>query len=378
MSFRHRGNNAATSAGECSHHLMYGQDVGLPFMTQDCIDDDTLFLCFEEDWRLENPETLDCGRIPTTVDGNPMFRMKDGQPESDRFEFKKRGTDIAKDEESVVSDLVAFANKAARNRGGDVIWMTWQPGQDDKVHRVNSIRSGAMLIGLSKTGAINLSMALEMEKITPQHWDIGLLKFVKEYGKDWFSYITPPVGNYFEHISSCERSYATKPRPSCWSTRWVCPGTRKSEDPRHRDKYLCFPTEKGDPEWLCKVDLDVEYEDLIWKTCWRVPGVPKPWEEKTASDPELIAGSTKGGGKDSELIAGSSKGESKSNHHGKAGNVKGTSKSAKSTGKGAEQATSRTAMSQRRARRSLLRLQFRNWVEDVVEVMKQITSFVSI
>ena len=45
-------------------------------------------------------------------------------------------------------------------------------------------------------------------------------------------------------------------RKNDWKKAWTCRGTRKSQDPKGRDKYLGRLTRKGEPEWIaCVPDL---------------------------------------------------------------------------------------------------------------------------
>ena len=45
-------------------------------------------------------------------------------------------------------------------------------------------------------------------------------------------------------------------RENDWKKAWTCRGTRKSQDPKGRDKYLGRLTRKGEPEWIAKFDLE--------------------------------------------------------------------------------------------------------------------------
>ena len=84
-----------------------------------------------------------------------------------------------------------------------------------------------------------------------------------------YCYISPPMGNYSTHPSGCDPKFSDGAgRPSCWQESWCCPGTRSSQDPKNRDKWLCQLTSRGNPDWISKVDVEKDPESLNWKTFW--------------------------------------------------------------------------------------------------------------
>ena len=238
---------------------------------------DTLFLVFEEDWRLERDAPAPPSEDATESAGSHGFLLRGTRPEGRSHFVPTAGADkVSSDSQNVANDLVSFVTRAARSEHGDIVWMTWQPGQGDVKSGVTKIKSGAMLLAFSVKGADVASEAIRTNKITANHFDIELHRFVLEHGSKLFSYVFPPLGNYSSHVSGCEPEYRDTARPSCWDTKWVCPGTRRSQDTQKRDKYLAFPKKKGNPDWLSLIDLDKEYDDLAWKSFWDVPDSVRP------------------------------------------------------------------------------------------------------
>jgi hypothetical protein len=279
----------------CARLCVWSQDVGLPFMLDHRLDPDTLFLIFEEDWRLEPEEMLDAVAGPERQPSrDPGFQMIGRRAQGSNYGIPKAGCDAGvQDSDTIVSDMVAYCNKASR-LGIEIFWMTWQPGQGKNVKRSQSIRSGSMLLAFSQAGAAKVSRAIEEGKIVAGHWDLVLLDFVKEYAKETFAYLVPPMGNYSSHVSGCSDDWTQEIRPSRWGTSWCCPGTRKEDDPQLRDKWLAFPTDKGPPQWIAKIDLDQEFQGLVWTTYWDLPSIQRPdlRQQKRSEDAEEFTPST--------------------------------------------------------------------------------------
>ena len=63
-------------------------------------------------------------------------------------------------------------------------------------------------------------------------------------------------------------------RQSCWGESWCCPGTRKDQDPKSRDKWLAAATQKGGPDWNVKLEDPADDPDLVWKTFEAPTGEP--------------------------------------------------------------------------------------------------------
>ena len=106
------------------------------------------------------------------------------------------------------------------------------------------------------------------------HFDLQLKYLLADNGRCSqnpfaYCYISPPMGNYSTHPSGCDPKFSEGAgRPSCWQESWCCPGTRRSQDPKIRDKWLCQLTSRGNPDWITKVDVEKDRESLNWKTFW--------------------------------------------------------------------------------------------------------------
>ena len=86
-----------------------------------------------------------------------------------------------------------------------------------------------------------------------------LLNGQPEWNPIKYCYVYPPIGNYKTHVAAGEVGLTTGVgRAGDWYQAWSCPGTRKSQDSKGRDKYLAQLTKKGEPTWLVKFDLDQE------------------------------------------------------------------------------------------------------------------------
>jgi len=254
-------------------------------MMHSSFEPDTLFLVFEEDWRITpGPALPPREAVPEDA---PGFVVSGLRPVGRNYYIPTAGSYPSKQEHgTVVGDLVSIATKASRANHGDVVWMTWQPGQGEVARGSTKIRSGAMLIALSVRGAKTLAGAME-KIIKKDHFDLALLQFLKDEGNNFACYVYPPLGNDSSHVSGCEEDYAAAARPSCWTTKWVCPGTRRKDDPSKRDKWLAVPVHKGQAKWLTKYDLDKECESLEWKSNWSVPGVGRPDKRKDFKPPDV-------------------------------------------------------------------------------------------
>lgn len=174
-----------------------------------------------------------------------------------------------------ICDLVRLSAKASKVNRGDIMWCCWQPcGAGSKPHRATAISSGAMLIMCTPWGADTLAQIMDpkvKDGMQVNHFDVSL--------KNWLTkgnnaseakacYLHPPLGNYSAHISGCDPSFAVGAgRPSCWNERWVCPGTRRSQDPQNREKWWCSMTAKGPPVYLGRADVDDASPN--WMTLWR-------------------------------------------------------------------------------------------------------------
>ena len=191
-----------------------------------------------------------------------------------------------------VSDLVRLATAAHRRKAGQLIWATWQPGgAEANVRNPKQISSGTMLLMMTSEGARHVLTNMQLRGdhgvdpatrdrcIAPGHFDIALREFLKDAeaqpnGIEW-SYVFPPIGNYYQHRSGCDvKNYGTGDgRPSCWDERWCCEGTRKSQDSQGRDKFLMRWSRKRKPEPLGEaIDVAELGSELNWISRLAGPG----------------------------------------------------------------------------------------------------------
>jgi hypothetical protein len=263
---------------------------------------DTLFLLFEQDFRFTpndiEPQVSYKPQGLVELVGDPTTFLESAGAEIHGEQHARPGVpgqgrwyEIPTKEKraafssvsSRLMDIVDYATLAHRASCGDLIWMCWQPGQaGSNPKRKGSPASGGMFIMLTVPGAVVLNSAMESKLLPMGHFDCQLLSWMRDLPLTSLRacYILPPVGNYAAHQSGCEKVFAGEAsvRPSCWEEKWCCPGTRMSEDPDNRKKWLCAFTSKGPPGWLCELpNLDnVTDVDLHWLTYWAVPGRPRP------------------------------------------------------------------------------------------------------
>jgi hypothetical protein len=264
---------------------------------------DTLFLIFEEDFRFE-PSDIEpavsfepTGLVELVGDQSTFLAAADAEipgkkqakpvmPGKGRwYEMPTKVTDHSAfvTSQTVLHDIVKYVTLAHRKCVGDMTWMCWQPGQAGSApKRKGSPSSGSMFLTVSVPGAEILEGAMASGLIPKGHFDCKLLNWVRDLDATALRccYMLPPMGNYATHESGCDNNYAgtSGGRPSCWKETWCCPGTRISEDPQRRDKWLCVFTSKGPPGWLSKLpNLDtMDDKELEWLTYWDVPGKSRP------------------------------------------------------------------------------------------------------
>ena len=191
------------------------------------------------------------------------------------YELPKKGASADYDYiQPEVEDLVRISKKAHSVGRGELVWMCWQPaGAGTKPARVNSISSGLMMVMMTRKGADGLQKLFdgdrEWGKFAVNHFDLELKNWLvngNNAEKLGACYLTPPCGNYSTHQSGCDPDFAVKPRPSCWNEAWVCRGTRESDDPKHRHKWLVSWTKKGEPIWLTKAGVNDTSPN--WTSFW--------------------------------------------------------------------------------------------------------------
>ena len=166
-------------------------------------------------------------------------------------------------------DVVQMATIASRHQSGELIWASWVPAA-----RKSQIGHASTLVMLNTDGAVKIAAAMltrmddgsvnpstNSRYMKPGTFDVVLRDWLMngqpETNPMKYLYVYPPVGNYKTDLSGCEVGLATGDgRENNWEKAWTCPGTRKTKDPKGRDKYLARLTKKGEPTWIVKFDLD--------------------------------------------------------------------------------------------------------------------------
>lgn len=289
------------------------QDVLIPFAMDPRLEDDCLFIVFEEDFRFApefddpawkhggrrdtsrslNEALYGSSRPPTTQGASSSGAASSTEPtagqqkakmaqhpgswvrknvaETKNIVLQERATrEDWKVTSMYLRDLVAFANDAHRKKRGEFMFMGWQPFGAGGSGKIDRYGSGAMCTMMSKSGARRLQYGFEHDDTMsrPGHMDLVLKRFWSQPEHSQVCYITPPLGGYFEHISGCERAFKDTPRPSVWLEAWCCPGTRARFDWNvpPRAKWWCTFTSKGHCDYVCRVDVDQPDAQFEWKT----------------------------------------------------------------------------------------------------------------
>ncbi len=289
------------------------QDVLIPFALDPRLDEDCLFIVFEEDFRFTPPlgdpawthkgrkdtsgliesSLFKSSRPPTSSGASsssapPTTEPTAGQPAQPSQhpaawvrKAKSASGDLTVPEKAPASDwqvvslflrdLVAYSVEAHRLKRGDFMFMGWQPhGAGDTSDTKFRYRSGTMLTMFSKNGARLVRGGFEHDDqlSRPGHIDQRLRAFWSKKENTSVSYIAPPIAGYFEHVSGCSREFRRKARPTIWMEEFACPGTRTSHDwaVPQREKWLCTFTVNGKCDFVSKIDIEKDDLDLTWTT----------------------------------------------------------------------------------------------------------------
>ncbi len=289
------------------------QDVLIPFALDPRMDDDCLFIVFEEDFRftppLGDPAWTHKGRkdtssliesslfrssqpptstgassssAPPTTEPTAGQTAKPSQhPAASMRKPKRTSGDLtvlekaSADDYKVISlflrDLVAYSVEAHRMKRGEFMFMGWQPhGAGDSSTSTFRYRSGTMLTMFSKDGARRIQYGFEHDDALrhPGHIDQRLRAFWSKKEHSAVAYIAPPIAGYTEHVSGCSSEFGSKARPTIWMEDFACPGTRTSHDwaVPQRNKWWCTFTVNGKTEFLVLSNVEKHDLDLCWVT----------------------------------------------------------------------------------------------------------------
>ena len=272
--------------------MLCQQDAILPFVTDTRWSEDTMFWVFENDWRLWEP-----GHEPTAVKERLERRFAPAELELDA-DRKKQDEPAPVDTSPKVTCREVFETCFMRNKGstdgngsgvlkcwrdimmmltlahradcGDLVWLSWAPKKKSK----SQPSHGTTFVSIVPNAARKILSAINDNSFasSPGHWDVLLrdwLKLNQETTKS--SHCWPSMGSFVTHRSGCEREHDTDAgRPSEFHENYNASGTRKSEDPLGRDKYIARFQAKGGAEWKLKVTLPeyekAEMEPIRWWT----------------------------------------------------------------------------------------------------------------
>ena len=175
------------------------QDHALPLMVNNMWERDTLFLLFEEDFRItptdiEPPVSHKPAALIEVVGDNSTFlssadaenqggkQARPGVPGKGRwYEMPTKETDHDSfaTPNLVLNDVVRYETLAHRAGCSDLTWMWWQPGgAGSHPKRISSPASGSMFIMLSVPGAEVLTGAMDGGVFPMGHFDVKLLDLV--------------------------------------------------------------------------------------------------------------------------------------------------------------------------------------------------------
>lgn len=226
-----------------------------------------VFFTFEADFRFrdeaQSPEQMiPLSQTVAVGDGSSSTGVSNPSRARGEFFYIPTKDDGPSSPSQEVADLVRYINLASREKRGNLLWMTWQPGNaGSKVARKTCMKSGAMLIAWTQEAARRVLTAMENGTIECGHFDVMLKRWLfTSHEEAQASYVYPPIGNYGSHISSCEtqKGYENNVRHACWNEAWCCAGTRVSEDAKMRRKWCMRWNENKAGVWLFDFPQDMD------------------------------------------------------------------------------------------------------------------------
>jgi hypothetical protein len=190
--------------------------------------------------------------------------------------FGTTGSTPAAGSSPFLEDLVKIATAASRAQAGDFIWIGHQPhGHEPRESTRVSARLGFGSQGIMLTPRAAQSIIIAFQSGFSQfaagHVDTRLKRWVSEARRlgSAACFLWPPLGSYTEHVTECAPEYFStgQTRPSLWSCKWSCPGTRPTHDPQGRPKRLIAFTAAGFQETVATLPASAfETTGLHWRT----------------------------------------------------------------------------------------------------------------
>jgi hypothetical protein len=239
------GRNAKTSpetaARKCVH---FGwRDVLLPLMIDAEFPDDTLFLVFEEDWRL-NAQTSEAeaqinaalqtaasgsGRPSPSGSSTDPVNMWTDVPNSRPLPPPRKGIH---EPTKALQDIVCIAIQADREGMGDIIWFSWQSRSKGSKRWPARPTYGSTLLGFNKKAATWARAKMVAQARLAENcidcWLLAQLYAEAEKPQELqaikAAFVRPTIGCFIEHQSGCQPNIGR--RQSQWDLGHVAEGTR--------------------------------------------------------------------------------------------------------------------------------------------------------
>ena len=283
------------------------QDVGFSYMTDPRHLKDTLFICFESDFRFYKaddlpPETWLPLAVAPSEESAPGAQPESGasrpleassasgsrdtpptlmpavqlRPDADSLgRWKsittlprpyKTGYSVVTDE---LADLVQLATVASRQGVGDLIWFGHNASQENEnIKKKKQISFGSQ--GVMYTAQAALCLQYAISTAPTEHFDLWLKRVLHEAGQvaqplarssiHRSCFVWPPVGNFAAHVSMNTK----KVRPGLWGEPWCVQGPPRNEA-RGPRTLMAFVGE-GKEQQVCVLKLPERSFDLHWRT----------------------------------------------------------------------------------------------------------------
>ena len=220
--------------------------------------EDTMFLIFEEDWRLKRSHTVverllaEAASVaaPPAEEPEPALTARRSRSRSPRRPWRAAGrpepsaggTRLSAPQGDVqteqiprwLRDTVEFMNVAKKQGRGDVVWLSWSCGTGK--YTQGQPAHGSHAVGVTSEGAHAFQAALVRQY--PWHLDCLLRRWCRNevechaQGVAPNSWLYPSLGNFGEHVSGCDD--AVGHRNATWDAPHVAEGTRPQEDRQNR------------------------------------------------------------------------------------------------------------------------------------------------
>ena len=288
---------------------------------------DTLFIIFEEDWRLfeedqgprqeervaafvENSLCHSPGASTDTVSERQKFDQALASDYKERFAgpvdetappiypsheggkylatslTKPKGTGQTPAEP--IKDIVRLCTYAHRKGLGDLVWLTWDGDTGQHCHKKPRPSHGSTAIAMTQQFGHWLEQ--HWHECIRSHFDLSLKWLLETYGgvETRASFVMRSIGHYASHDSGI----LEEERKAAWQQWWVHQGVRMCHSPAQKPREL-WTWEKG--KTCCVGEIPLENEEqaclLQWKTLFKMSANPsvKPEHSQSSSAVPLAA-----------------------------------------------------------------------------------------